>query len=473
MAAPHETRGGAETIRALAGALASAETPAASSATMSHAQLLLLDTIGCGIAGAREDVARSVADLALDDGGKAQCALIGRATRTGLLNAVLANGVAVRVLDLNDYLIGDSKGQPESGGHPSDNIPVALAAGAARSRSGGEILSSIIIGYELYARLQRIMNRGGAWDGVTVSGVVATAMAGRLLGLDEHRLAHALALGAARAATPAIVRSGEISAAKSLANALVAQSGVQAALLAERGLTGPLAILDDPRGLRDVFAHADPALIAAPFASYGAILHAHVKPYPCINTGQSAVAAALQLHGALNGDVASLVRIEVVMADYPVVKRHQDDPGRIHPLSREAADHSFPFLVAVALIDGAFGIAQFERERWRDPEVNALMSKITMSRNANWNIRAPGAYPCTIRARDSGNREFLVEMPYPPGFSRTGLDKTVIIEKFHAIAAPIIARGARERIVDAVMAFPHSRTTAELDAAIAIEGTFP
>jgi 2-methylcitrate dehydratase len=473
MAAGQKTRGGAETIRALARAVASAETPAVSSAAMNQAQLLLLDTIGCGIAGAREHVARSVADLALDDGGKAQCALIGRAARTSLLSAVLANGVAVRVLDLNDYLIGDSKGRPESGGHPSDNIPVALAAGAARSRSGAEILSSIIIGYELYARLQRNMDRGGAWDGVTVSGIVAAAIAGRLLGLDEHRLAHTLALGAMRAATPGIVRSGEISAAKSLANALVAQSGVQAAMLAERGLTGPLAIIDHSRGLREVFAHSDPALIAAPFVSCGAILRAHVKAYPCINTGQSAVAAALQLHRALSGDAASLVRIEVVMADYPVVARHQDDPDRIHPVSREAADHSFPFLVAVALIDGAFGIAQFEGERWRDPQVNALMSKITMSRDANWNVRAPGAYPCAIRARDSAGREFMIEMAYPPGFSRTGLDKTVIIDKFHAIAAPSIAQGARQRIVDAVMAFPHSRTTGELDAAIAIEGTFP
>ena len=83
------------------------------------------------------------------------------------------------------------------------------------------------------------MERDSAWDGVTVSGLVAPAMAGRLMGLDRRRLAHAIALSGARAATSTAVRFGDISAAKSIANALVAQNGVQATLLAEHGITGP------------------------------------------------------------------------------------------------------------------------------------------------------------------------------------------------------------------------------------------
>ncbi len=142
--------------------------------------------------------------------------------------------------------------------------------------------------------------------------------------------------------------------------------------MAEHGATGPLAILDDERGLRDVFARAAPSTLCAPFPAEGAIMRAHVKAYPCINTGQSAVAAALKLHAMLNGNASSLSRIEVTMADYKVTKRHQDDPERRHPMSREAADHSFPFIVAVALLDGRFGAEQFESERWRDETVTAL-----------------------------------------------------------------------------------------------------
>jgi 2-methylcitrate dehydratase len=461
---------GEGTIQALARIVLQADEAAFSDSIMRTAQLLLLDTIGCGITGAREEVAQAIADVALQGGGKPECVLVGRPEKTSMRNAVLVNGAAVRVLDLNDYLIRTFKGEPETGGHPSDLIPVALAVGAARNCSGAAILQSIIIGYELYARLQQMMDRSGTWDSVTASGIVAPAMAGRLLGLDQDRLAHAIAFGAARAATPSIVRTGDISSTKSIASALVAEAGVQGALLAEHGMTGPLAILDDGRGLRDLFASGDRAALTAPIPATSAIIHAHVKSYPCVNTAQSAVAAALRLHGILNGDIDRLSHVSIVMADYRVIKRHQDDPGRIHPLSREAADHSFPFLVAVTLIDGALGSAQFENKRWHDPKVKTLMSRIVMSRDAEWNTRAPGAYPCTIQVRDVDGREHVAEVPYPPGFSLSGVDETAVMAKFHAVAAPVLMAGARERIVDAVMDFHHSPSTSTLDAAISTQG---
>ena len=458
--------GKSETVRALAHLLSQIDAAILTPAALRQAQLLLLDTIGCGLAGMHEETPQTVAKIAIDSGDRPECALIGRAEKTGMLNAVLVNGVAVRALDFNDYFIGESAGQPEAGGHPSDNIPVALAVGAVHGADGGAILESIVIGYELYARLQHLMNRAGPWDGVTVSGLVAAAMAGRLMQLNEERLAHALALGATRAATPTIVRSGDFSAAKSIANALVAQASVQAALLAKGGLSGPLAILDDARGLRDLFANAELSSLLAPFPAESAILRAHVKTYPCVNTAQSAVAAALKLHAMVKGEVENLNRIEIVMADYPVVKRQQEDEGRIRPVSREAADHSFPFLVAVSLIDGRFGIAQYENERWQDARVKALMAKIATRRDAGWNGHAPGVYPCTIHAAASDGREFTAEVPYPPGFSGNGLDANTVIEKFHAITEAVLARKARERLVDAIMEFHHSPSTATLDAAM-------
>ncbi len=456
------------TIGALAQVIHAARADSVSPAAIEQAKLLLLDTIGCGFAGRRETAAQAVLKAAPHSVGP--CPVIGQTARTGMMDAVLANGALVRVLDLNDYIIGEAHGEPESGGHPSDNIPVALAAGAARERSGRDILAAIVLGYELYARLQHTMDRAGAWDGVTTSGLVAPAIAGRLMGLSESQLAHALALGAARAATPSIVRSGDISGAKSLANALVAQSGMQATLLAEQGATGPLAILDDARGLRDLFARLDVSVLCAPFDADGAILRAHVKAYPCINTGQSAVAAALKLHAMLKGKASSLSRIEVTMADYKVTKRHQEDPQRRRPVSREAADHSFPFVVAVALIDGRFGAEQFEHERWQDERVTALMERIVMRRDAAWNSRAPGSYPCAIRATDAEGREHLVEVAYPPGYSQSGLDANIVLDKFHAVTESILGRTGRARIVDTVMELDRNPSADDLNQAIAIEG---
>jgi 2-methylcitrate dehydratase len=184
------------------------------------------------------------------------------------------------------------------------------------------------------------------------------------------------------------------------------------------------------------------------------------------------VAAALELHAMLDGPADNLTRVEIVMADYPVIKRQQEDQGRTRPQSREAADHSFPFLVAVTLIDGAFGLAQFEAERWREPRVNALMEKTVMRRDAHWNMRAPGGFPCTLRAIDARGREFTAEVDYPPGFSKDGIGQQTVIEKFHAVTAPHLRESARTQIVDAVMDFAHSRNTNELDTAIGMEGTF-
>jgi len=201
----------------------------------------------------------------------------------------------------------------------------------------------------------------------------------------------------------------------------------------------------------------------------GAITRAHVKAYPCVNTGQSAVAAALELRRMLDGPAEDLTAVEIIMADYRVVARHQGDKGRARPASREAADHSFPFVVAVTLIDGAFGIAQFDNERWRDPKVVALMEKIVMRRDAKLNTRAPGAFPCVIHAR-TNDEEFVAEIDYPPGFSRNTLDEAAVLAKFHAVTAPVLQSSARARIVDAVMDLHHARSTRELDAAISTEG---
>jgi 2-methylcitrate dehydratase len=418
---------------------------------LDQAKLLTLDTIGCGLAGHEDEVSRAVLRV-VGGGAHGDCSIIGTGRKTTAANAVLANGTLVRVFDLNDYVIGGYSGGMQIGGHPSDNIPVALAIGESLGRPGRDVLAAVVIGYEIYGRFREMLSRDGGWDGVTISGLAAPAMAGYLMGLDEERLAHAIALSVARAPTSAAVRNGDISAAKSIANALVAQNGVQAAQLAAEGVTGPLSAFDQPRGLQDVFPHTERMTnIAAPLSEGNHIMRAHVKTYPCLATGQAAVAAALAMHKRLGGKLDGITAIDVIMADYKFVRRQQQDPHRAHPNSREAADHSFYFLVAVALLDGAFGLAQFEGERWTDPAVTALMAKMTMVADAGWNERAPGGYPCALRLTTKDGSEHVTEVAYPPGFSRNGIDEAAVFEKFNGMAASVLDEPARRRLIDAVM----------------------
>lgn len=454
-------------VQALARWILSIDSASLSAAAITQAKLLLLDSIGCAFAGRDEDVCRGIRAVCENAGGAGSCTIIGEQRTTDIGHAVLANGAFVRVLDLNDYVVGAGKNGPEIGGHPSDNIPVALAIGEARQRSGRDILAAIAVGYEIYGRFKGLMDRKGPWDGVSVSGFVAPAIAGRLMGLDEDRLSHALALSGARAATPALVRRGGISAAKSIANALVAQSGVEATLLAEQGVTGPLAVIEHERGLRSVFPNGDSVTaLTAPFPEQSYIMRSNVKAYPCLATGQGAVAAALKLHPAIKGAVETLTRIDVVMADYPFVRDQQEDSGRVRPASRESADHSFQFLVASALTDGAFGPAQFENERWHQPAMVALMERIVMSTDASLNARAPGTYPCAIRALDKDGRQHATEILYPPGYSRNGIDQAEVVDKFHAITATTLDKNRRDRIISAILGLDRAETAKTLTATI-------
>ena len=451
-------------VERLANFALSVSAQAISPALLDRAKLLLLDTIGCGYAGLDEEAACAVVETMRDLGGAPQCSVLGQTWKTNLANATLANGVLIRAHDLNDYVVNAGG---SIGGHPSDNIPVALAAGEMFGCSGREVLASIVVGYEIFARMRAAMDRKSPWDGVSVSGAVAAVTVGRLMGLDHNRMSQAIALALAHCAGPAVVRSGDISAAKSIANALVAQSGVQAALLAAQGVTGPLEIFEHRRGLGSIFPNKealmglDALLGATPY-----IENAMVKAYPCLATGQAAVAAGLQLHRLLAGDPSGISRIRVIMGDYPVIREQQADPGRSNPLSREAADHSFQFLTSVALLDGAFGLRQFDNERWNDPAVRAMMDRLDMEVDPALNARAPGLYPCALEARHMDGDIIRVEILQPPGYSDAGLDETLILEKFNTLTREHLPAVARRRIIDATLSLPAAQTCSTLIAAM-------
>jgi 2-methylcitrate dehydratase len=200
----------------------------------------------------------------------------------------------------------------------------------------------------------------------------------------------------------------------------------------------------------------------------------HVKAYPCLATGQSIVAAGLEIHrqvsSQIGGNISQLGSIAVAIADDPVLVRQKNDPGRIDPTSREAADHSFNFLAAVSILDGVFGLAQFDNERWFDPQVRALMDRITITNDAALNARSPGGFPCAIVAT-AGDRRYAAEVLDPPGFSRHGLDEQAVVAKFEAITAPNVPSDAGRRIIDAVMAIDRSTSVSGISDALAKAAT--
>ncbi len=328
---------------------------------------------------------------------------------------------------------------------------------------GAGVIHAIVIGYEVYCRLKALLTPEIPWDSTTVSGVVAPVMTGLLMGLDTEQMTQAIALGASRAATPAIVRSGNISAAKFLANPLIAQSGTQAAILAAGGLTGSEQIFDHDRGFQHMFqGGAGYGALTKPFSDNCAIMHAGIKAYPCLATGQTTVTAGIEIHGILAGETGNIESITLTMADTSSVRRQQADEGRTYPTSREAADHSFPFLAAVALMDGTLTPRQFDNERWDEPKTKALMARVSMNVDAAWTKRVPDAYPVTMTVTLADGTEHVAEVPRPPGHATGGLDIADVTAKFDAITSATLDETRRGAIKAAVLGLENLASVAEL-----------
>jgi len=437
-----------ETVKDLAKWVLALDANSLSDAVVKQTKLLILDSIGCALAALDEhEVIEAI--TAVDNlGGAPQATIIGLPGKTSVTSAVLANGILVRYLDLNDFLVGEGvdKGVPSIGGHPSDNIAVGLSVGEWQASSGLEVIAAISLGYEIYDRLDKMRDRNQPWDGTSGSGLVASAMAGRLMGLNEMQLAHGLALGAARSTTPGIMRSGKISAAKFLSNPLVAQSGTLAVVLAQGGMTGPLAVLDHEKGISSLYKNADASPLVEPYPEEFAIMRANMKAFPCLATGQAVVAAGIEMNGILGGKMDNIEKIEVHMADNPFIRGQQDDQDRRFPKSREAADHSFYFLSAASILDGKLTPRSFDNERWYDPTVKALMDKTSMHTDKALNDVAPKGYPCAIRVVTSDGSEHRAEVGYAPGYSHGGLKESEVFEKFGRATVGVLGEDEREAV---------------------------
>jgi 2-methylcitrate dehydratase len=428
-----------------------------------HAKFLILDSIGCALA-AREEHAYQTAMRTFDAlGGNPECAIIGARRRMPVTSAVMLNGILIRELDLNDIYVG-----PGQTGHPSDNIAVALSVGERQQSTGRDALAGVVLGYEIYCRIQDLITSRSLWDHVTASALAAPAIAGRLLKLNVEQLANALALSAAQGNTLAAVRSGQLSNAKAMANAWVAFQATLCSLLAAEGMTGPLAVIEGRSGLgQGLLSGADLSELVAPLGDHFRISDVSIKAYPCIGTAQAMVAAVLQARAEIP-DPAKIEQIELRMADIPFVRGQLEDKDRRYPTSRETADHSFYYLAAAALIDGELTAAQFEQDRWLDPSLKALMERMTIRTDPSLNCYTPGSYPCVLQFATEDYQSRTVEVLYPKGHPRNRMSLAEVEAKFRGGTRGVLSDSQRAKIVSLVCDLENLAAMADLMQELAL-----
>jgi len=425
-----------------------------------QAKHLLLDTLGCALAAHNEDAFQAASATINEIDGAAHCTVIGSNERTSLPNAVLLNGALIRSLDLNDIYMG-----PGQTGHPSDTLAVALSVAESERSTGEELLAAIVLGYEIYGRLADLAEHGTAWDYVTLSGLVAPAMAGRLMKMNRAVLAHALAIGVAQGHTLAGVRSGQLSGAKNLANALNTSRALLATLLAKHGVTGPMQILDGPRGFAAaVYGGADLTALVRPAAPPFRIMDTSIKAFPCVGTAQTIAAAAVQAHG-LAQNPAEIATVKIRLADVPLVKRQLQDDERRHPRTRETADHSFYYLAAAGILDGDISVDSFKRRRWRDDDLTAFMQRIEISTDAGLNEHLPGTFPCVMELIFGSGSKKTVEMIHAPGSLKKRMTQSQLEGKFRQNAAARLSATKQDQVIQWVTSCgPASQVTALMES---------
>ena len=316
------------------------------------------DTLGCAVGGYLSEPAKVARKLAGDVTSKTSARILGTYDRSSLDMAGFANGVMVRYLDCNDSYFSPG------GGHPSDMIPAALAVGDSVEADGRTIITAIALAYEAFCRIADHVP-DNQWDQGVLSVIGAACAAGKILGLDEEQMGHAISLAVVPNVPLRVTRMGELSMWKGCAAAAATRSGIFAAQLAAEGMTGPFEPFEGRKGLWEQAIGYPIELDAmggddAPFRITDTIF----KFYPSQIHTQAPIDLAIQLHDRVEvSDVASIK----IQSYRSAVSSASTEPEKWDPQTRETADHSIPFLAAVGLRDGEVTPATFAPDRIADP----------------------------------------------------------------------------------------------------------
>src|SRR3984893_10762182 len=352
---------------------------------IARAKRVLLDTLGCALGAIGAEPVRAAQQVVAMQGGNPQATVLGIGRKASCDQAAFLNCMALRYLDYNDYV---AMGRPH---HGSINVAPALAVAEMQGLTGKDLLLGLIAGYELEVRLRDAIasKRREGWDHTSIVAQYAcAATAGKLLQLDEVKLANALAIAGSNANTLAEVRRGaELTPAKGSAEPMAARNGVFAALLAGAGLTYPLTIFEGENGFAKMVSGSFDEAILRKRSGDFQILKSCIKLWPCVGTAQAPIAAALEIHKQ-RPRPEEISSITVALSEF-AYKQQAAFPEEIK--SREHADHSVPYIVARALLDGDVKVSDFEEKRFKEPRALTLMRKLAVRPEASLSSENLGA----------------------------------------------------------------------------------
>ena len=411
-----------------------------------QAKRFLLDSVGCALGGYRQHDAKIVLEVLDELAGRGAATVIGTGKRVDPVSAALANALMIRCMDYNDIYW---KQDPS---HPSDIFPAAMACCERAGSGGKELIVGLVLGHEFEMRFCEaafpgIRERG--WHHATLTAFVSPIVAGRALNLSWEQIQHAIGISAARHCTLGAVTAGKLTMMKNTVDPMATQSGVLAALLAEKGYSGPEHVVDGKEGLSHVFGPEWKLnLLTDGLGESWRITQCGMKAFPTEALTHTPISAVLDLvkSNDLQPEQVEKIQIRSLARAADILS----DPSKYDPHTKETADHSLPYVIAAALVERQVTPVQFTMEKIMDAKIRAQLKKIEVVADPEIERVFPALQRVVVNITTTDGRALSKQLDFPKGDPRNPLTDQEVEEKFAALAEGVLSTGSQKKLKEAI-----------------------
>jgi 2-methylcitrate dehydratase len=379
-------------------------------------------------------------------------AIWGADERVSPPDAAMMNTALIRYLDYMDAIL-----LPGETPHPSDNVGAAIAAAEYNGRSGQELIAAVGLAYEVQGELAAAApGRDIGWDHIHVT-FGATAAAVKLFGLDHERIRNAIGIAAAANNPLRVTRTGKISMWKGIASSNMARNAVYTTMLVDNGMEGPVDAIDGQKGWKEVVQGRD---FEVSFEPGKWIPRVMTKKYMAGTHAQTGIDALLALIDREDIDPTAIESIDVETYESAHHVMGGGEGDRHAPENREQADHSIPYTLAAAALDGQLMKEQYTMERITSDDVRRLMQTIEVAEDPVLTERShEGEQPYRITVRTADGDEYTIEKAAYPGHPSNPMSWDAHEQKFHGIADGVLPDDRLDEIVETVKHLERHDTT--------------
>lgn len=433
------------------------------------AKRFLYDSIGCAYGGYHTKDLNILRDIYKNMGGKEEATLIGFGEKMPAVNATLVNSLMIRALDFNDIY------WKEDPSHPSDLIPAALSVGELVGASMKDVIVAIVLAYEFEQRLCEFAVPGireRKWHHATLTQFVSPVVAGKLLGLNVEQMVNAIGISGSHNHTIGCPTAGKLTMMKNTVDPMAVQSGVFAALMAQKGFTGTEAVFEGKEGFMDCFFGWDvkeqklnavkmegrefkeewswnlDKLLGGLGDNYK-IMECSMKAFPCEALSHVHITAVLNAikKNDIKYDEIDSVTITTIARACDILF----DPHKYRPESRETADHSLPYSVAAAIVDGKVTTQSFSEEKLKDPKIWEVIDKIKGEASEEFEKMFPEKQPSKVIIKTKDGREFSEYREYPKGDPREPMTMEDLEIKFNSLSDKLLSKERQSEIKNMIL----------------------